>query len=246
MVPGTAAANNAPGIPIVGQQPYWQQYFGTIHPNPYSALISYYAGEMVYQSGVFYTSLYNGNLAVTLDNTGWWVPQVGMAAQSTYPLVPAGPNVTINGRARNMFSLPYGFLRATYPDPKVESTATNVTSAGLRFSDWQFENNYLISHESDPIILRFVADISDVSTMDDLFCEGLAARIAYEVCESITQSNIKLQAIASAYQKFISDARLINWLETGATESQEQEYQLSQGPAGVAEPPGAGGEQGGR
>ena len=48
-----------------------------------------------------------------------------------------------------------------------------------------------------------------------MFCEGLAARIALEVCEPLTQSTAKLGAIAKVYQEWIDQARTVNAIEQG-------------------------------
>ena len=67
-------------------------------------------------------------------------------------------------------------------------------------------------------MLRFVADTIDVTTFDDMFCEGLAARIAESVCQILTQSDAKLRTIAGEYQKFMGEARTVNAIETGPVE----------------------------
>ena len=251
-----AASNtgNTPGLPIIGQPPYWQQYFGPIVAPLYSASVTYNAGDLVHDATpYFYVSLANNNLNNTPSGGAPWVKDTNTPNYlSLYLIEPAGPGMTISNTggnpasfARTIFPLPNGYQRALQPDPKVASVSNLVTSAAVRYNDYQFEGNNIISASTTPILLRFVADVSDVSAMDPLFCEGLAARIAYEVCETITQSNVKLQAIAQAYQKFVKDARLINWIETGSTEAQEEEYELTTGPQGVMETPPAaqGGEQ---
>jgi hypothetical protein len=81
-----------------------------------------------------------------------------------------------------------------------------------------YEGQYLISFCSTPIIYRFVADTVDVPSFDALFCEGLGARIGLEVCEPLTQSTAKKQAIASEYQKFINLAKAQNAILEGADE----------------------------
>jgi hypothetical protein len=54
------------------------------------------------------------------------------------------------------------------------------------------------------ILLRFVADVQDVPRMKTMFCEGLAARIAIEICEPLTQSTAKLGSITAAYTKVMA------------------------------------------
>ncbi len=91
-------------------------------------------------------------------------------------------------------------------------------------NDWVLEGNLLLSMENGAIMFRFAADVIDVTTMDDLFCEGLASRIALEVCEPLTQSTDKLRAIANEYKQFMGDARNVNGIEQGSTEPPLDDY----------------------
>lgn len=228
---------NTPGGTVTGQPVYWQQYFGPVVASLWAeqTVSPYQAGELVYTAGpLFYINTANNQTDADPADGAPWVLMPGSPQGLTITLIePAGPDMSVDGVARNMFPLPNGYLRPLAPDPKVASTSTLNTSGALRYTDYQMEGEYIISAQTTPILLRFIADISDVTAMDDLYCEGLAYRIGFEICERVTQSNIKLQAIAAGYQAFMRDARLINWLETASTEPQEEEYQLTQGPQGV-------------
>lgn len=246
MVAHTSDSTNAIGIYLAGQPQYWQQWFGTVYGDAYDDSVTYYAGELVYAGSTWYLSAINAN---TANDTGGvpdspqWVEQTSATKEAVNFFAPIGSDVTINGKVRNVYPLPLYYLRVTNPDPKVGSTATNTVSAGLRFNDWEFESNYIISASGDPILLRYVADVADVTMLDPLFCEALSARVAYSICEILTQSNIKLQAIGAAYEKFMRDARMVNLIETGSTEPEEDKYLLSRGPAGVVDQVPSGGNQ---
>jgi hypothetical protein len=95
---------------------------------------------------------------------------------------------------------------------------------GNSYTDWQVENGYIVSSDVGPIRLRFVADVTDVSKMDAMFCEGLAARIGIEVAQPITQSDGRLQTIASMYKKFMDEARTINAIEAGYDDPPDDVY----------------------
>jgi hypothetical protein len=64
-----------------------------------------------------------------------------------------------------------------------------------------------------PLSIRYVADITDEGVFDALFVTALAARIAFEVCEQITQSNQKKQIAASDYKEAIRDAAAVGAIE---------------------------------
>jgi hypothetical protein len=77
---------------------------------------------------------------------------------------------------------------------------------------------------SQVILLRFIADITDVRCMDDMFCEGLAARIALEICEPITQDLGKAQKCAAEYNRIMGEARIVNAIESGSDQPPEDDY----------------------
>lgn len=227
---------NVPGAAIVGRPAWWQQYFGAVVCDLWSTSTTYNAGDIVYKSGpTFYLSSTNNNKSADPASGSPWIALSCTSLGAPFYPQPVGPGMTLNGAAQTIFPLPNGYLRPAAQGPKAASTSTLNTSAGLQYVDWQFENDYIVSAGTAAIPLRFVADVSDVTNMDDLFAEGLAARIGYEVCETLTQSNVKLQAIGAAYQKFIRDARLVNKIETGNTEPEEEEYELTKGPQGVVD-----------
>lgn len=235
-VANSASATNGPGSVQAPAQPNnWTQYFGPIHGDLYSASVTYSAGEVVYaivdDADVWYISIANNNLNNTLGTAGIWVALT--ATDLPIPVLgPAGVGVT-NQVARNVFMLPNGYLRPAAPDPRIPSGPTTATSGGLKVLDYQFEQNYFVSRNTTPVILRYVADISDVSAFDPLFCEGLGARLAYELCETLTQSQVKQQSCAVAYEKFIGEARNKNLLEVGSTEEDDPDFLMAIGPAGV-------------
>ena len=136
--------------------------------------------------------------------------------------VQSGP--VLNSEVRNLYRKPANFLHLCVQDPKAGSQSYLGGPSGYAYSDWLLEGDYIVTRETDPIILRFVADFIDVSKMDDMFCEGLAARIAVEVVEPLTQSAEKQQRVASMYQKFMSEARLVNGIESGAAEPPEDDW----------------------
>lgn len=138
-----------------------------------------------------------------------------------YPLA-AGPQSQI--ATRNIFHLPSGYLDKAPQDPTAGAVSYLGAPSGLGVSDWTFEGDWIVSRDQTVIVLRFVADVADVTLMDPLFCEGLAARLALEVVEELTQSQGKLQAIGQLYKLAIGDARAVNGIETGFVEPPLDDY----------------------
>ena len=115
---------------------------------------------------------------------------------------------------QNVFRLPAGFLRRANDNPKYS----------LPVSDEEITGDFITS--TKPILNRFtfIADITDVRLMDDMFCEGLGARIASEVVETLTQSSEKLSDIVAVYSQHMKEARTINAIEVGPEEPDEDEF----------------------
>lgn len=231
-----AASNtgNTPGgTPTAGYPAFWSQYFGPVYADLWaSSSLIFDAGDVVYKSGsprVYYICTAN-NTAGTVDPVGApWVAIGTVTADRIISfLQPAGVGKTVTSRARNMFALPHGFLRVLAPDPMVESTGQLNTSGGLPQTDYQFEGNFIITSASGPILLRYVADVSNVLEMDGLFCEGLASRVAFELAETLTQNKDKITAASAAYTAFMTDARLVNWIETANSEPQEEAHEAKE------------------
>lgn len=188
---------------------------------------AYFSGELIYGDGAadtttVYRSLVSANDALVSDTASW--KSLGAASVALDILYPIGAGPKAQLGTRNVYRLPNGFLRQAPSDPKAGSTSYLGAPSGLDYDDFIMEGQYFTTSEVDPIILRFVADVTTVPAMDPMFCEGLGARIGLEVCETLTQSTTKLQAIGAAYNRFMSEARIVNGIETGPTEPPIDDY----------------------
>jgi hypothetical protein len=138
-----------------------------------------------------------------------------------YP-VNVGPLTGTNGQSlttRAIFRLPAGYLGPAMQDPKQGAISFLGAPSGLQYNNWLIENNFIVTPwQSFVMVFRFTADFTDVSRMDDMFCEGLAARIAVAICEPLTQSAAKIQSIRLSYKEYMGEARLRNAIEIGAEE----------------------------
>ena len=217
-------------------------------PANWNSAIAYVSPQVVVASdGYIYQAIASSTgIDPTTDNGTHWTnthvpnawssnPIIWPSAQSWVALYASMLNLTINYPlgsgpsnqtfTRNIYRLPSGFLRSAPQDPKAGSVSFLGAPSGRRYDDWEFEGgNFMTTMESQPIVMRFVADVTNVQAMDDLFCEAIAARIAAEVCEALTQSNGKLQAIAGEYKGAIDRARTQNGIQEGPTEPPEDDY----------------------
>jgi len=114
----------------------------------------------------------------------------------------------------NQFQLPSDFLRLL-PRDRFDNLAD---------LDWTIEERNLLTDDAAPLNVRYVAQITDPNTMDALFREALSSKIAYELCEEITQSNTKKEAARIDYIMAIREARRINAIEKTAEDLPEDNW----------------------
>lgn len=114
----------------------------------------------------------------------------------------ANPVAPLWGKA-NSFELPSDFVKLLDP---------YQGSAGID-SDWQIEGRTIMTDNTAPLNIRYTADITDPNLMDASFREAFSAKLALAICEQITQSNSKMQAIMAVYKDAVTNARLSNALE---------------------------------
>lgn len=212
------------------------------------------AATVTGSNGLIYSSVGGGNLGndpTTDDGTNWtstgvmspWTTAfVGGAGSDKWLLIggtefpngvalttlnityPLGSGPATQSVTKNIFKLPAGFLREASQNPKAGVTQYLGAPTGIIYNDWVLENGFLLTNDTGPIAYRFVANVTDVSRMDPMFCEGLAARVALEVCEPLTQSTSKLGAIAKVYDQWMSDARTVNAIEQGTEQPPDDDY----------------------
>lgn len=111
------------------------------------------------------------------------------------------------------FPLPVDCLRPLPPndndlDWKVEGRAilTNSVSGSAILPA-------SVSTTSPQMALIYIRQITDPNLFDALFIEALAAMLAYELCEEITQSNTKKTEQMDNYKYWIGEARKANAFE---------------------------------
>jgi hypothetical protein len=104
----------------------------------------------------------------------------------------------------NSFTLPADCLRVIAPYPEMN----------LEELDWEIEGGKIYTNDDDPLYVRYLKNITDPNLMDPTFREALAARIALELCEQLTQSNTKKAELKEDYKDSIRDARKANAIES--------------------------------
>lgn len=112
------------------------------------------------------------------------------------------------------FPLPSDCLRVIPTDPE-QQVAT---------LDWQIENGNILTDDTAPLNIRYVAKITDPNVFDPLFRESLSAALAVSLCEELTNSNLKLEAAKDTYEKIMLEARRANAFERTAAVSPDSDW----------------------
>lgn len=118
----------------------------------------------------------------------------------------------------NVYRMPAGYLRRAPQDPSAGRLSWLGAPGNRAADDWVYQGDYLTTSGSTPIVFRFVSDFTDVSKMDDQFCEMLGAKIGGEMCETLTQSSAKVAVCLAAYKLAEFKAKAANAIEIGAEE----------------------------
>lgn len=172
--------------------------------------------------GVHWAPLPVANQPDTHAGQNWM--QIDAAVKSLLFIYPVGAGPSFQTNTRNVYFLPNGYLRQAPQNPKAGSNTFLGGPSGNQYNDWEFQGSHLLTRQSGVLILRFAADIADVTLMDSMFCEGLSCRIGIEVCEALTQSVSKLSGITAEYKTFMGDARAVNGIEAGPVEAPEDDF----------------------
>lgn len=101
------------------------------------------------------------------------------------------------------YTLPGDFLRLIDNYPERQNNAL----------DFQIEGLQIFTRLPSPLHIRYIYDVEDTTLFDALFSEALAANIAMELAEELTQSNSKKQAAASDFSNALNEAKRIAAIE---------------------------------
>lgn len=84
---------------------------------------------------------------------------------------------------------------------------------GAEYNDWVIEGGMILTDIAAPLLLRYISQVTDPTVWDINFREALASRIAYEICEDLTQSDTKKQFAMQDYKRAITQAIRTNSIE---------------------------------
>ncbi len=201
----------------------WIAYFGPVTAQAWVTATPYYPGDIIYTSSTVYICVLAHSSQAQPNATYWHVIQGATIAANTFTTLAPTGYVPDGSAVRGVYRLPANFLRMAAQDPKAPAGVQLNVTAAMRYNDWEIEAGHLMTNDTSGFILRFVADQTDVTVMDHIFCEVWAARIAVELNEMITQSEEKQQKVERLYTRFTNIARAVNAIEGGSSEDEALE-----------------------
>lgn len=127
--------------------------------------------------------------------------------------IPALATAPIGEQYARKFQLPNECLRVIQVgDFDLGSDLTDYRSS---LTDvFSIEGRELLTNLSAPLFIRFISQVTDANLFDAAFAEAFAARLAYETCEAITQSDSKQQLCERRYNRAIIEGMRANALES--------------------------------
>lgn len=135
---------------------------------------------------------------------GFAIARATLAADSTVPDWGRG----------NAFQLPSDFVRLA-PDYAETNTLQR---------DYAIEGQKILTDFSDPLYIRYIKNVTDANVMDPIFRELLAAEMAVEMCEEMTQSRTKKETLISERAAIFAEARKANAFEKPASVPPEDDW----------------------
>lgn len=129
--------------------------------------------------------------------------------RTTLPALSAAPSF---GYA-NQYQLPADYLRLiTIGEYDLGVNLSDYRSASSAL--FSVEGGKLLTNLGAPLAIRYIKRVTDEALFDSAFAEAFASRLAYEICERLTQSDSKKQMAWGDYQESIREAIRANAIET--------------------------------
>ena len=147
------------------------------------------------------TSLEDGTTAANLCNRGW--PLTRDQVLRDHPWNFAIKRVVTSPLVTNPV---FGFA---YQHQVPSDIIRLLDIEGLSTGEYQREGEVILANDQS-LRIRYIAKITDPNKYDSLFLDAVATRLAFELCESLTQSNSKKELLWNEYQEALVTARRVD------------------------------------
>lgn len=161
------------------------------------------------------TSLSDGTKAANLCDRGW--PLVRDQVLRDHPWNFAVKRAVL---AASSTAPEWGFS-AAFPLPA--DCLRLIEVRDLSTDEYSVEDGS-IHADADVLYIRYVYRVTDPNRYDALFIDTAATRLAAEICEALTQSNTKKDALFQEYEDSLTRARRVDGQENPPQRYEEDEW----------------------
>ena len=102
------------------------------------------------------------------------------------------------------YQLPTDCLPLLLVGDTLESGTSELVPPAVAY---QLEGRQILTNAAAPLPIRYIADAPDAGAWDAAFAEALACRLAVELCERVTQSASRRQALRVEHRDAVKEAR---------------------------------------
>lgn len=95
--------------------------------------------------------------------------------------------------------------------------------------DYKIIGNYIHTDTAAPLYIKYVKRVTDTGEFEPLFAEALAAHLAVEICEALTQSNTKKQLLLQERERVIANAYAVDAIQDPPQELSDDEWLKARG-----------------
>lgn len=92
--------------------------------------------------------------------------------------------------------------------------------------DWTVEGRKVLTNDGTSIKIRYLADITDPTMWDPAFYDMLSISLAIDLCEPLTNSTGKRQALEQDYKDALREARRNNAFEQTSANPPDDDFWL--------------------
>ena len=150
------------------------------------------------------TSLEDGNKAANLCSRNWELVRDQVLREHPWNFAVKRTNLAPSSTAPS-----WGF---SYQFPLPSDCLRIIEVRDLRSGEYQIEDKAILADDS-VLYIRYISRIEDPNTFDALFVDLAATRLAFELCEALTQSNTKKDALWQEYQDAILRTKRVDAME---------------------------------
>lgn len=161
------------------------------------------------------TSLEDGTKSANLCNRNWTIIRDQVLRDHPWNFA-----VKRSILAADTTAPAWGF---TYQFPLPSDCLRLLEVRDLSTGEYQVEANQILADES-ALYVRYIRQVTDPNEYDALFVDTVATRLAFELCEALTQSNTKKEMLWQEYEDSLNRARRVDGQENPPQQYEEDDW----------------------